>query len=109
MKGKRIQLKTKRLIILNTKERKNISEKVVENTMAFNGGAVGGGGGGGGGGAGGASGGDGPLNKRLCTGKDASRSYTDKENNEAGLNNNRVSCSFFLPFHCFSMPVSVRL
>lgn len=46
--------------------------------MAFNGsGAVGGGGGGSG-----ASGGDGPLNKRLCTGK---------ENNEAGLNNNRVS------------------
>lgn len=30
---------------------------------------------------------DGPLNKRLCTGK---------ENNEAGVNNNRVSylCSF---------------
>lgn len=49
----------------------------IEHIMAFNGsGTVGAGGGSG------ASGGDGPLNKRLCTGK---------ENNEAGLNNNRVS------------------
>lgn len=56
--------------------------------MAFNGsGTAGGGstvtsGGGSNNGGGGGSGGDGPLNKRLCTGK---------ENNEAGLNNNRVS------------------
>lgn len=38
--------------------------------------------GGGGGGSGSGTSTDGPLNKRLCTGK---------ENNEAGLNNNRVS------------------
>lgn len=57
--------------------------------MAFNGsGAASGGGTGGGGGSGG-GGGDGPLNKRLCTGK---------ENNEAGLNNNRVSKTRFSLF-----------
>lgn len=54
--------------------------------MAFNGSGVGTGGGNGGGSG---SGGDGPLNKRLCTGK---------ENNEAGLNNNRVSSPLvFIP------------
>lgn len=51
--------------------------------MAFNGSStVSATGAGTGGGGSGASSGDGPHNKRLCTGK---------ENNEAGLNNNRVS------------------
>lgn len=50
--------------------------------MAFNGSGTASGGSATAGGGGSGSGGDGPLNKRLCTGK---------ENNEAGLNNNRVS------------------
>lgn len=55
--------------------------------MAFNGsGTVSAGGGSG------ASSGDGPLNKRLCTGK---------ENNEAGLNNNRVSRNYNRICHSF--------
>lgn len=72
-------------------ERKKKESKAKEE-MAFNGsGTVSGSapstanaasGGGGGGGGGNSGNQDGPLNKRLCTGK---------ENNEAGLNNNRVS------------------
>lgn len=53
--------------------------------MAFNGSGTASAAGAGTGGGSGASSGDGPHNKRLCTGK---------ENNEAGLNNNRVSSSF---------------
>lgn len=68
--------------------------------MAFNGsGSVSAAGTGTGGGSS-ASSGDGPHNKRLCTGK---------ENNEAGLNNNRVSYLFMLNFsrHFFLVAVCV--
>lgn len=41
---------------------------------------------------------DGPLNKRLCTGK---------ENNEAGVNNNRVSVE--LSKHKYCLPGRIRL